>query len=153
MDGEILDGVFAFGDLEAVGALTSDEDVGAVASVETICACAAMEMIASGSADEDVSTFAATESIVSFAAKDVIASGATDEDVSSFASVESIGNGQGDGLAGGAVLIICDGDDEGIRAVEIGVWCIRPGTGFGINGGRSIGRCIAGFNGEVGAIS
>ena len=50
-------------------------------------------------------------------------------------------------------MIICDGDDERIRAMEIAVWFVGPGTGFGINGGRSVGRCIARFNGEVGAIS
>ena len=36
-------------------------------------------------------------------------------------------------LCGGAAKVIGDGDGELIVAVEVGRWCVRPGTGFGID--------------------
>ena len=58
---------------------------------------------------------------------------------------------QADGLCGGAAIVIGDGDDEGI-AVEVGVGCVGPGTGFGVNGSGAVGWSVSGFNGEIGAI-
>ena len=52
----------------------------------------------------------------------------------------------------GAAEVIGDGDVEGIRAVEIGVWCVKPGAGFGIDGRGAIAGYVAAFDGEIGAI-
>ena len=36
-------------------------------------------------------------------------------------------------------VVIGDGDDEGIRAVEVGVGFVGPGTGGGIDGCGAVG--------------
>ena len=56
------------------------------------------------------------------------------------------GDGQCDGLGCGAAEVVGDGDSEGIVAVEIGIGCVRPGTGFRIDGCRTVGWGIAGFD-------
>ena len=56
-----------------------------------------------------------------------------------------------DGLCGGVTIVVGDGDDEGIVAVEVGVG--RPGTGFGVDGSGTVAGAVAGCNGEVSGIS
>ena len=47
-------------------------------------------------------------------------------------------------------IVIGDGDDEGIVAVEVGVGGVRPGTGFGVDGSGTVAGAVAGCDGEVG---
>ena len=61
-------------------------------------------------------------------------------------------DGQADGLCGGATGVIGDGDGELIAAVEIGVGCVGPDAGFGVDGSGAVAWSVAGFDGEVGAI-
>jgi len=49
-------------------------------------------------------------------------------------------------LRGGAAEVISDGDS--IRAIEIGVGCVRPGTGGGVDRGGAIAGCIVELNSE-----
>ena len=46
-------------------------------------------------------------------------------------------------------VVIGDGDDEGIRAVEVGVGFVGPGTGGGMDGGIAVGG--SGADGVVGS--
>ena len=55
-------------------------------------------------------------------------------------------------MCGGAAGVIGDGDGELIVAVEIGVWCVGPDAGFGVDGGGTVAWRVSGFDGEIGAI-
>ena len=48
--------------------------------------------------------------------------------------------------------VIGDGDGEGISAVEIGGWCVGPGSGFGVDGCGTVAGAVAGFDGEISAV-
>ena len=52
----------------------------------------------------------------------------------------------------GVAVVIGDGDGEGIVAVEVGGWCVRPGACFGVDGSGAVAGLVAGCNGEVGGI-
>ena len=41
-------------------------------------------------------------------------------------------------MGSGAAEVIGDGDREGIGAVEVGGWCVRPFARFGIDGGGTV---------------
>ena len=55
-------------------------------------------------------------------------------------------------MGGRAAKVVGDSDGEGIRAVEVGGRCVRPGAGFGIDGGGAIARHVAAFDGEIGVV-
>ena len=52
----------------------------------------------------------------------------------------------------GVTIVIGDGDDEGIVAVEVGVGRVGPFTGGSIDGGGAVGWIVTGCDGEVGGI-
>ena len=64
VDGEVLDAVAAFGESEAIGAGTTDEDVTTVAAIEEIVLISTIEKILAGFSFEHVITFSSTTNIV-----------------------------------------------------------------------------------------
>ena len=52
-----------------------------------------------------------------------------------------------------ATEVIGDGDGEGIGAVELGVWCVGPGTGGRIDRGGAVAWRVSGVDGKVTKIS
>ena len=60
VDGEVVDGVVAFGEAEAISTVSTDEDVIAFAAVEMILSITAPESVIAGFAFEGVIVFAAT---------------------------------------------------------------------------------------------
>ena len=86
VDGEVLDAVATFGESEAIGAGTTDEDVTTVSAIEEIVLISTIEKILAGFSFEHVITFPSTTNIVFAVANHfVIAEAALKDVIATFA--------------------------------------------------------------------
>ena len=111
VDGEVFDGVAAFGESEAIGAGTTDENVTTVAAIEEIVLISTIEKILAGFSFEHVITFSSTTNIVLAVADHKVVAEAALKDVIATLSEDGVITVVSN------KLVILVGSDEAIAAV------------------------------------